>query len=72
MTVEVVSKNMGVRENGAKGCVIQEYFLVHIQGLTCEECVYDLETLSLDLLLKFGPIKKIPSVGFLTRMLKSV
>jgi hypothetical protein len=34
MIAKVVSKNVGVRENGAKECVIQKYFLVHVQGLT--------------------------------------
>jgi len=43
MTTKVVSKDVGVKENGAKGCVTQEYFLMHVPGLTCGKCVYELE-----------------------------
>jgi len=43
MTTKVVSKDVGVKEYGAKGCATQEYFLMHVQGLTCGKCVYELE-----------------------------
>jgi hypothetical protein len=51
--------------------------LLHIQGLNCEDSVYELkdvrqEALSSNLLLKVGSIKKIPLVSFPNHFLKNV
>jgi len=63
--VEVVSKDVGAKENGAKNIPL------HIQKLNYEKSVYELEdhvgemALSLNLLLKLGPAKRTILASFL-------
>ncbi len=39
--------------------VLLKSIFLHVQGLNCGECVYELEeALNLNLLLKLGPIKE--------------
>jgi hypothetical protein len=59
-------------------CMLLKKILLHVQGLNCEKNVYELkdhvrqEALNSNLLLKLGPIKKIPLVGFPNHLLKNV
>jgi hypothetical protein len=56
-------------------CVLLESILLHVQGLNCEEGIYELEdhvrkeALSSNLLLKLGLVKRIPPTCFLNHML---
>jgi hypothetical protein len=59
-------------------CVLFENIFLHIQGLNCGKCVYELEdhvgqeALSLNLLPKLRLVKKIPHTCFPNHLLKNV
>ncbi len=67
---------MGVKDNGVKHELFDSIPL-HVQGLNCGEGVYELEdhvgeeALSSNLPLELRPIKIIPLVDFLNRLLKN-
>jgi hypothetical protein len=84
MKSKVVLKDMGVREMVPEN-VLLENILLHVQGLNYEKCVHELkdhvghEALSLNLLLKLGPIKEFllqfsqsPTKFFLNHILVSL
>jgi hypothetical protein len=58
--------------------ILFKNILLHIQGLNCEKCVYELEdhvgqeAFNLNWLLKLGLVKKIPLVGFPDCLLKNI
>ncbi len=68
---------MGIRENGAKVRVVQKYSRTHL-CIKLNEGIYDLEdhdgeeALSLNLLPKLEPTKKIPPTSFLSHMLENI
>jgi hypothetical protein len=72
-----VLEDVGVRENGAKHELLENVSL-HVQELNYRENFYELEdhvgeeALSLDLPLKFGPIKKFVLHFLLITYLKTL
>jgi hypothetical protein len=67
-----------VQEKMVPKCVLLKSILLHVQWLNYGKFVYELEnyvgqeTLSSNLLLKLGPIKKIPPSSFPNRLLENI
>ncbi len=76
MKVEVVSEDVGAKENGAKTQLL-ENILLHIQKLKCKKGTYELkghvgeEALHSNLPPKLGPAKRIPPISFSNYLLES-
>jgi hypothetical protein len=69
---------MWVKEKIVLERMLLDNILLHVQGLNCEKCVYELEdnveqkALNLNLMSKLRLTKKILLVGFLNYLLEHI